>query len=61
MECLEALKLAYRKHHLGDDSIGWDELADCMLDALCNAMGDDGYQQWLASTKDNQALKIEST
>ena len=46
---LDAVKLAYRKHHLGDDSIGWDELSNCLLDALCNELGDDGYQQWLAS------------
>jgi hypothetical protein len=25
---LDAVKLAYRKHHMGDDSIGWEELSD---------------------------------
>ena len=44
---LEACKAAYRKHHLDDDSIGWDELDNILLDALCNAMGDNGYQEWL--------------
>ena len=46
-ELLEAVKLAYRKHHLGDDSIGWDELSEKLLDALCNTMGADGYLEWV--------------
>jgi len=48
MDLLSACKLAYRKHHLDDDSIGWGELGECLLDALCNEMGDDGFQEWLA-------------
>ena len=44
---LEALKLAYRKHHIMDDSIGWEELSEKLRDALCEAMGDEEYQQWL--------------
>ena len=55
MTLLDAVKLAYRKHHLGDESIGWDELSECLLDALCNEMGDDGYQEWLASQHAVQA------
>ena len=43
-----AVKAAYRKHHLGDESIGWDELATTLQCALCEIMGDSGYQQWLA-------------
>jgi hypothetical protein len=27
---LDAVKLAYRKHHLNDDSIGWDELSEML-------------------------------
>ena len=46
---LEAAKLAYRKHHLGDDSIGWDELEDILHDALCNELGDDGFLMWMMS------------
>ena len=49
MDLLSACKMAYRKHHLNDDSIGWDELSSCLLDALCNTMGDKGYQEWVAS------------
>jgi len=54
MDLLSACKLAYRKHHLNDDSIGWDELSDCLLDALCNEMGDDGFQEWLHCTAIDQ-------
>jgi len=34
-----------------DDSIGWDELGDCLLDALYNEMRDDGLLEWLASCR----------
>jgi hypothetical protein len=44
---LNAVQMAYRKHHLGDDSIGWEELSDVLLDALCEVMGDSGYIEWL--------------
>jgi hypothetical protein len=45
----EAVQFTYRKHHMGDDSIGWDELSDILLHALCEAMGDKGFQDWLAA------------
>lgn len=45
---LDAVKLAYRKHVMNDDSIGWDELGYCLLDAICNEIGDDGYQKWIS-------------
>lgn len=51
MNLLDACKLAYRKHVLDDDSIGWDELGNCLLDALCNELGDDDYQEWLKSIR----------
>jgi len=44
---LTACQAAYRKHHMDDDSIGWDELSSMLLDALCNSMGSDGYHKWL--------------
>ena len=47
MNSLDACKLAYRKHVLNDDSIGWDELGNSLLNAICNEIGDDGYQQRL--------------
>lgn len=45
-EVVEAVKLAYRKHWLGDGSIGWDELGEKLHDALCNAMGDEEFVKW---------------
>lgn len=50
-QLLEATKLAYRKHHLGDDKIGWDELSEALLDALCEAMGDKAFQAWIEQVK----------
>lgn len=44
---LDATKMAYRKHHLDDTSIGWDELSDILMSALCNEMGDLAFQNWL--------------
>jgi hypothetical protein len=55
MDTLSAVKLAYRKHVLNDDSIGWDELGNCLLDAICNELGDSGYQAWLSSITAIQA------
>jgi hypothetical protein len=52
-QSLEALKLAYRKHNLQDDSIGWDELSAVLLDALCEEMGDVGFQQWLGEQSES--------
>lgn len=50
-DLLNACKLAYRKHVLNDDSIGWSELGDILLDAICNEIGDNGYQKWLKEVK----------
>lgn len=49
---LSAVKLAYRKHHLDDPSIGWDELSDKLMTALCETMGDQEFQKWLAKVKE---------
>lgn len=48
---LNAVKAAYLKHHLNSDAIGWEELSNILLDALCNALGDKGYQDWIATVK----------
>ncbi len=53
-DLLEAVKLAYRKHHIGDDSVGWEELSGKLCDALCNTMGDTGFQKWLDEVKDKK-------
>ncbi|HQJ66523.1 MAG TPA: hypothetical protein PLH32_18105 [bacterium] len=44
---LGVLKLAYRKHHLLDDSVGSTELSDFLMDTICELIGDDGFQKWL--------------
>lgn len=43
---LTACQMAYRKHHLDDDSIGWDELSDMLFNVLCEVMGDEEFQEW---------------
>lgn len=43
---LTACKMAYRKHHLDDDSIGWDELGEVLCSALWNAMGAEEFEEW---------------
>jgi hypothetical protein len=48
---LQALKKAYRKHVLNDDSIGWDELGDIMHDAISNDIGDDEFIKWVEDMK----------
>lgn len=45
-EMLEALQMAYRKHHMGDPSIGWEELSDKLLNTLCEVMGDEAFVAW---------------
>lgn len=44
---LEACKLAYRKHVLQDDAIGWEELGDDLNDGLVSTMGEDYYNKWM--------------
>lgn len=48
---LDAVQKAYRKHWLNDDSLGWEELGNILCNALCAAMGDKGYLQWIAENK----------
>ena len=43
---LNACQLAYRKHHRGDDMVGWEELSNILYDALCSTMGDDEFVVW---------------
>ena len=44
---LNVCKMAHRKHCQGDDSIGWEELADELNSTLANVMGDEKYCEWL--------------
>ena len=49
---LKVVQAAYRKHHLDDYSIGWDELSEMMLNVLCNIMGDKEFNEWLSKQKE---------
>ena len=44
---LKTLKMCYRKHVDGDDSIGWDELSDAISNCLCERMGNDTFERWV--------------
>ncbi len=44
---LDVCQKAYRKHVLNDDSIGWENLGDEMCNALNEAMGPQGFCDWL--------------
>jgi hypothetical protein len=46
--------MAYRKHNLADDSIGWDELGDILCDELCNAYGADVFADWVMQYDDGE-------
>jgi len=46
-QVLDTLQKVYRKHAFGDDAIGWTEIDAMMRDALCEAMGDVEFQNWL--------------
>jgi hypothetical protein len=46
-QLIGVVKLAYRKHHLGHESIGWDELGGKLCDVLCELMGGEEFQKWL--------------
>lgn len=48
---LKTLQYAYRKHCMGDESIGWNELDGMLLDTLCNAMGSEKQIEWAAGIK----------
>lgn len=48
---LEAVQIAYRKHHMGDESIGWNELADQLQVVLAKVMGNKDYQAWIHKTR----------
>ena len=43
---LNATQLAYRKHWLNDESIGWDELGSILYTAISEVMGDKEFIEW---------------
>jgi hypothetical protein len=46
-----ACQMAYRKHVLDDDRIGWNELGDRLQTVLCESLGDPAFQAWLATVR----------
>ncbi|HZV46892.1 MAG TPA: hypothetical protein VFG06_06070 [Thermodesulfovibrionales bacterium] len=46
-DLLNTIQLTYRKHCLGDDTIGWHELSTALLNTLCNVMGDKAFNEWV--------------
>jgi Lar family restriction alleviation protein len=51
---LNACVMAYRKHHLTDDTIGWEELGDILRDALCDVIGDAKFQERFSEQPDTK-------
>lgn len=51
-QCVDALKLAYRKLHLQDDTIGSGEVASALLCAICEAIGGEEVDRWLTGLED---------
>lgn len=47
---LEMVQRTYRKHHLGDESIGWEELSLELCNVLCEVMGDKAFVKWVNDT-----------
>lgn len=45
------IQMAYEKHCLNDDNIGWEELGDMLRDTLCELVGDEEFCQWLEQRK----------
>ena len=52
---IEVVQLTYRKHHLNDADIGWEELAAKLLDTLCNIMGEVEFLNWVTSLNSIEA------
>ena len=48
---LSACQDAYAKHHMGIDTIGWDELGEHLELALSQAMGVSAVLDWAAQTR----------
>jgi len=51
---IDTLKLAYRKHHMADDSIGSGELSNLMFETLCDALGPGGFSDWIESLEEKE-------
>ena len=45
--------MAYRKHVLDDDKIGWDELGEALATVLSEEMGKKEFNTWLDTVSTN--------
>lgn len=52
VQAMAAIKRAYQKHTLNDESIGWDELSDELGNVLAEVMGDDAFCFWLDAMRE---------
>lgn len=43
---LHACLMAYAKHHLDSQHIGWNQVSDTLHNAICEAVGDESYCEW---------------
>jgi len=43
---LHACLCAYRKHVSMNSNLGWDELGEILHNAICEAIGDNGFVEW---------------
>jgi len=43
IDLLDTLWKVYRKHHLQEDFIGWDELSTLLCDTLCRTIGESAF------------------
>ena len=50
---LKAVKLAYRKHVLDDQDIGWAELGEKLERALSDVMGRQAFNKWTEGFRDD--------
>ena len=42
-----AAMAAYANHHLNKEDVGGEALSDQLRDAICEAIGDDAYRDWM--------------
>lgn len=52
---LHAVLCAYAKHHLDREEIGWNDLGDILMNAICNEIGDEAFCAWI------DLMRLDST
>lgn len=55
-DLLSAVKMAYRKHWLDDDSIGWEELGEHLQSVLTAVMGDEEFVKFLEGNRTRRTV-----